>query len=230
MDNINRTAQQVRKRSQFSDDNVGGCCLIFNRPRRRNVHRRPLFRPRTRERNSDKALPKGDERKSPEGLARKVVDPTGTLAHGDTEFLQTPPANSTDIETEESQRTINSAIIALNKTIMQFYETLGEFAELGHVFDYDEVVRIKNVPLGSASLDEGIELVSGIIHKMIVKEEQANDAMSLELGALATIGRGLIIICRGLKPALKNFLAVAAQSSAVSHVIKDCLQPVDIYY
>ena len=216
--------------SQFNDDHVGRCCLIFSRPRRRNVHRRPSFRPRARERNSETALPKGDERKAAEGLAPKVVEPASTLTPRDTEFLQTSPANSADVETEESLRTINGAIVALNETITQFYDTLGEFAELGHVFNYDEVVRLRNVPLASASLDEGIELVSNIIQKVIGKQEQANDAMNLELGALATIGRGLVSICRGLKPALKNFLAVAMQSSSVSHAINNYLQLINIYY
>src|SRR5947207_13458422 len=219
MDNTNCTAQRVRTGSQFNDDHVGGCCLIFKRPRRRNVHRHPIFRPRPRERASRKVLPKGDERKSPEGLGREAIDSAGTLTHRDTEVLPTTPsAPFADVETKEMRSTLNGAIIALNKTISQFYHTFEEFFESGNA---SEAVRIRDVLVGSASLDEGIELVSRIIQKVIGEQKQANDAMSLERGVLATIGRGLIILCRGLKPALKNFLAVAEHSASVSHAIKD---------
>src|SRR5438046_9441672 len=101
MDNTNCTAQRARKGSQFNDDHVGGCCFIFNRPRRRNVYRHPLFRPRARERGSKKVLLKGDERKSIEGRARKVVDHDGILIYEDTEFLRTTrSAKFADIEHE----------------------------------------------------------------------------------------------------------------------------------
>ena len=230
MENADCTAQQARRATQSSDDHVGGCCSIFNRPRRRNVYRHPLFRPRTRDRSSKKVLPKGNGRKSPEGLTRKADDRACTPPQGDTEFLQTTPlANSADAENEESQKTINSAIIALNKTVNQFYDTLGEFAEFGRAFDNDSV-RNRGAPLGQSSLDEGMALVSSVIHKMIGEQNQESCATSLERGALPTIGRCLIIICRSINPALKNLLTIAAPVSAVSHSINDYPQPIDVYY
>src|SRR5438045_269755 len=125
MDNTSGT-QRVRKRSQVSDDDVEGCCLIFTRPQRKNVRRRPLFRLRVKRRNSQKAL----SNKSTEGHAAKVVEHTGIPTHGDMEFLRTTrPANTVDVETEDAQSTFKRAIISLNDTITRFYDTLGEFAE-----------------------------------------------------------------------------------------------------
>lgn len=229
MDNEDCTPQPARRATQSSDDHVGGCCSIFNRPRRRNVYRHPLFRPRTRERSSKKVLPKGTGRKSPEGTTRKADDHVGTPPHGDTDFLQTTPlAGPADAENEESQRTINNAIIALNKTVNQFYDTLGEFAELGRALDNDSV-RIRGATLGPSSLDEGIALVSSVIHKMIGEQKQESYATSLKRGALPAIGRGFIIICRSINPALKNLLTVAAPASAVSHSLKDYPQSINFY-
>jgi hypothetical protein len=218
MDNTNATTQQTRKGSHLNDDRVGGCCLVFNRARRKKDNRCQSLRCRKREGVPKKAQAKSGDGRTPEGEASRSPDPISATRHADMEIPRTtPPPDSVDVETEEFQNIISSAITELNKSIAKFYSTLIEFDDTS---EYNEGTHTNNVPLECRSLEEGMNLVCRIIHNVIGKQKQAREATGSERGALDIIGRGLVIICQGIKPALKNFLRVAAASSNVS-VVKD---------
>lgn len=217
MDGKNVTPS-VRKDSQVGDDQVGGCCVFF-RSRRKKTNRQELFRRRVKEQSSNTTR-KGVERHNSEERAIKGADRIDDVNDDAIDVTQTTPSNSHDVEAETSQLSLDNTVLSLNKTIEQLYDTLGECIELNDKFEYDEAIHNKSVHLELTNLDDGVQLVGSIVQKVIREQKQANDGTALEGGALATIGRGLVIICEAIKPALKNFLIVAASISSVCHAVE----------
>lgn len=214
MDNTNTGTQQVRNGSHSSDDQIGGCCPVFNRALCRKANRRQLLQHVERKDVPRKAQVKGEDERNPEGEAPKSLEPISTLKPASMESPRAAPSpNSMDLESEEFQKIISSAIVELNATITQFCKTLREF---GNTLEHDNGAYLNDSPLECKSLEEGTELVSQIILEVTENQKQISEAKGTRRGVLNTIGRGLMIICHGVKPTLKNFLLVAAQSSSVS--------------